>query len=63
MSEGDDVEEVGSAIARLFDVLGELGGALQGRPWFTGEEVHVGVASTSSYHSTFVGKSPVISTS
>jgi hypothetical protein len=60
MSEGDDVEGLGWVMERVFEVLGELGGALRGRPRFMGEEIHVGVAGTSLYHSTSVGKSPVI---
>ena len=64
MSEGDDVEVVGWAMARVFDVLGGLEGAFKrGRPCFMGEGVNVGVAGTIPYHSTFVGKSPMISTS
>ena len=64
ISEGDDVELVGWVMAAgEFDVLGRLGGALRGRPCFTGEEIDVGVTGTSPYHSTSVGKSPVISAS
>jgi hypothetical protein len=72
MSEGDDVEAVGWVIGRVFDVLGALGSALRGRPRFTGvgAEIHVGGVgslgrrcSWTEYHSTSVGKSPVMSAS
>lgn len=59
MSEGD-VEGLGWVMERVFEVLGGLGGALRRRPCFMGEEIYVGVAGTSLYHSTSVGKSPVI---
>lgn len=55
MSEGDDVEVVGWVMETVFEVLGGLGGALRGRPCFMGEEIHVGVAGTSPYHSTLSG--------
>jgi len=64
MSEGDnDMEAVDWVAETVLDVLGELEGALRGLPRLTGEEMHVvgvGVVDTIPYHSTSVGKSPVI---
>ena len=56
------MEAVNWVTEAVLDVLGELESALRGLPRLTGEEIDGGavVVGTIPYHSTSVGKSPVI---